>query len=595
MAGFGRISGIASGFDTETFINDIMRAQRIPVDRLVQKKQVLEWQRDDYREINRAILAFRNNFSFNMRLQSTYLAKAATSTNENVLIASATANTQNASYQVTVSELAQAAYNNSSGAISASADNRIEQGAVLWTQMDRFASWEIGDIEGEVITVTAENSGTAFRLEHQFIAAKDAGDMTVTVDGAEYDVYYNRDDFEAAEGTDKVLVDTKAGKLTFAEKIEEGTEIKAGYSYYNNKFSVTTFDQAGKEITRDFTIDFGKDNLYSVLAAINADKDLGLTAYYDESSDRVSIATSYTGANNPEGPQIMVGETGFLAETLKINTANEEGGTDAKIIVNGLEINRGSNDFTLNGVNFSLKEVGTTRVTVTSDTDKVMESITNFVDEYNKVLLMINEKVNEPYHRDYPPLTDEQRDQLSDKQIEKWDELSRTGHLRNDAILRNISVEMRTAMSGRITGGVKFSSLAAIGITTGDYREQGTLHINEDKLRAALEEDPEAVMNLFTAEGTGNKEGIARRIDESLKGALDKLTRKAGNPDSLLYDDSFASKSIRDIEKQIDRLEDRMLLVEERYWRQFTAMEQALSRMYAQEDWLQMQIMSLMG
>ncbi|MFA7468540.1 MAG: flagellar filament capping protein FliD [Desulfotomaculaceae bacterium] len=592
MTNFGRISGIASGFDTETIISDMMRVQRMPVDRLMQQRQILEWQRDDYREINRAILAFRNNFSFNMRLQSTFLAKAAVSNNENVLTAASTTKTQDATYHVEVSKLAEFAYNNSSAGISADGGDKIDAGANLWSQLDKFDNWETIDVADEKINVTGKNKGKIFHLDQKF--AK--GELKVRVDTSEgeYKVYYTKAEFNASGEKDKVLVDRKTGQLTFAKDIAQGATISVDYSYYSNKFSVTTYPE-GQENTTEYTLDLAKDSLNSVLAAINSDKDLGLTAYYDESSDKVSLATIQAGKHNqdPEGLEIKI--EGFLGEALKIAGENERGGTDAVLTVNGLEITRSSNEFTLNEVNFNLKETGTATVTVTGDTDKVVQSITDFVNEYNKVLLQLNEKLSEERHRDYPPLTDQQRDQLSDRQIEQWEEMSRTGHLRNDTLLRTVVTELRTALTSRVTGAEGYSSLAAIGITTGDYREQGILHVDENKLRGALKSDPEAVMKLFTAEGSGNADGVGKRVDESLKNSLDRLTEKAGNPDSLLFDNSVASRSIRDINSQIDRLEERLERVEERYWRQFVAMEQALSKMYAQSDWLAQQMMGLMG
>ena len=94
-----RFSGLASGIDTESVVKDLMKAHRLPLIKLQQNKQIFEWQREGYREINTALRTFREAV-FKMKLQSTYLAKSAASSNESSVTATATASAGNAVYSV---------------------------------------------------------------------------------------------------------------------------------------------------------------------------------------------------------------------------------------------------------------------------------------------------------------------------------------------------------------------------------------------------------------------------------------------------------------------------------------------------------------
>jgi flagellar hook-associated protein 2 len=125
--------------------------------------------------------------------------------------------------------------------------------------------------------------------------------------------------------------------------------------------------------------------------------------------------------------------------------------------------------------------------------------------------------------------------------------------------------------------------------------EQGKLKINESRLRAAIEEDPEGVARLFNNKSdAASEQGIATSLYDTLNGVIGRITSQAGSA-ATLYDQSYISRTIRDIDDQINSMEDRLAMVEERYWRQFTAMEKAISSMNQQSSWLSSQLMGMMG
>jgi flagellar hook-associated protein 2 len=592
-----RFSGLASGIDTESIVKKLMDAERIPLNKLGQKKQILEWRRDQYREINALLLSFRDEV-FKMKLQSSFLAKQVISTNESKLTATATANVGNATYTISEATLATAAYNSSSAAISLNSADKIDPTKSLWSMRNKFAAdpkdfnWVVEN-KSDSIAVSAD--GTEFRLSK---GAIDQGTpITIKVTDSdnvqtEYTVYTDKTAFDAANDDKGVYVDLETGKLTFKQAIQSGSKIDANYGYKTFSFSITTYGEGGTEIKEDFTVE-GTESLNGVLSRINNSK-LGVIAYYDVATDKISIMRKVTG-DFTDGAEIKV-SGGFLNTVLKLNEANEKGGTNAKVTINGLETEKYSNTFQINGVTFTLKDAidsaAPVTISVSNDVNKNFETIKNFVDKYNELIEKINAKISEKRYRDYLPLTEEQKKELSDKEVELWEEKAKSGLLRGDAILSSALSEFRRTLYSEVGGlSVTNNTLTEIGITTGAYQEQGKLYIDESKLKKALQDSPDEVMKLFTqSSNLDSEKGLAVRLYDNVNKAINRLTEKAGrNLGFSTVDKSLIGEELKDLDERINAFENRLKQVEDRYWRQFTAMEQAIQRANMQSGWLMQQ------
>jgi flagellar hook-associated protein 2 len=362
-------------------------------------------------------------------------------------------------------------------------------------------------------------------------------------------------------------------------------------------------------------VDGDTETFDSLLARIN--RECGVSVFYDAAVDKVSLSTNKTG-NRQDGAEIQVSGS-FLTDVLNIDASEEQGGADALFEINGLTgLTSHDNTYTVNGVTFNFKGADinkTVAVSVEEDIDQMVDFIKDFVDKYNEIIDGINEKLNEKRYSSYPPLTEEQiRDGgLTDRQIDAWEEKSRSGLLRRDEILSGALSEIRMVMSGivqgitdevTVTNGFEQYSgpadrLSMIGITTGSYLERGKLHLDEAKLREALQSNSAAVMNLFTrtrdAEGKEisdpEQKGIAVRLYDSVNKAMSRITSQAGSAGSL-YDDSYIGRTVRQIDERMALLEEQYARLEDRYYRQFTAMEQAIAKMNSQSMWLNTQLMS---
>ncbi len=232
-------------------------------------------------------------------------------------------------------------------------------------------------------------------------------------------------------------------------------------------------------------------------------------------------------------------------------------------------------------------------ITVTRDTDKIVEGIKGFVEEYNKLVSTIATYLNEEAdYRDYAPLTDEQREEMTEKQIELWEKKAKTGLLRRDSILDGFLQSMRQIWYETNSSGY---AIYQLGIETAEWSTRGQLTLStegEATLRGMLAKDPTGVMNFFT----NSIDGAAVRVNEVIK---DVANTSSGSPGSLVELAGIKGKAseknntlydqIKSIDEKIERLKDQYETEKDRYWNQFNTMEQLISNMNTQSAWLSSQ------
>jgi len=240
-------------------------------------------------------------------------------------------------------------------------------------------------------------------------------------------------------------------------------------------------------------------------------------------------------------------------------------------------------------------------VTMTSatDVDDMMTKIKEFVTTYNGLVKDINDQSKEKKYRTYAPLTDEQRKEMSENEIKLWEEKAKSGLLRSDSILRSGLSGMRELIyeANPAVSNPNFNTLYKIGITSSkSYNDGGTLEIDEVKLRKAIEEDPDAVTALFTNKGaekekvnvdgqeiTANTQGFLLKLRSSMKTFSNDIEKKAGLASSV--DNSYTiGKNLVDMEKRIDTWKTKLESIESRYWKQFSAMENAINKANSQSS-----------
>ncbi|KIL78413.1 flagellar filament capping protein FliD [Bacillus badius] len=680
-----RIGGLASGMDIDQMVKDLMKAERMPLDKLKQKKQVLEWQRDDYRTMNTLLLDFRSELT-QMKLTTKYRARAAASTNEDRVTATASSAAGASSYQISkVDVLA-----SSERLLSGTGKIELDPSKDLYSQAQSTPDmWRTGTVETK--SFTADGSKATFSLEVPTANLGDFSSWSVKVNGKGYKVITDQSKWEALASDDSthVFVDSATGNVQFKQNIAKDSSVRVDYiakektdtvtlahdsqsvqlsrgsisavtsfslkkddgtsqNYVVNNGqvfkeedtgfadAVATFDKvtgkitfidgkmdlppkanAGEEQTKytievtykqnytTFSLDTatskgnmhenfivqGNESLTQLGDRVNS-SNVGINLFYDKQSGQMTLNRAETGKFNDAGPDITV-EGLLMKDIFKFDaTAKLTGGKNAVFTINGLTTERNSNTFEMNGVTFTLKQTFAEEVSVSvnNDSTKVFDNIKEFVNKYNELIDKIQKKTSEERYRKYTPLTDDQRETLSDKQQEKWEEMAKSGLLRRDPLLGSVLTNMRMNFSQPVTNDKvsgAFNQLAKIGITTtANYLEGGKLEINEAKLRKAIEEDPESVENLFRGDGaTDSQKGIVQRLYDTVSKTMNQLKEKAGN--SFSTQQQFAiGRTLKGLDSRINSFEKRLVQVEDRYWRQFTAMEKAIQRSNQQSMYL---------
>lgn len=278
-----------------------------------------------------------------------------------------------------------------------------------------------------------------------------------------------------------------------------------------------------------------------------------------------------------------------------IAESKEVPATNSKIVYNGAELEGASNQISVNGVTFELHGITdateTVTLTVTNDIDAVYDMVRNFVKGYNELIQEMNTLYNATSSRGFNPLTDDEKGSMTDSQIEKWEQKIKDSLLRRDDKLSGVLSTMRSNMGGSVSLNGKSLSLSSFGIVTGAYTEKGLLHIagdsedplyagDADKLKKALTENPDEVMQVLNKLGDNLYQDISNKMKStSLSSAL------------TIYNDKEMDKLESSYKKDIATLEKKLKEMENRYYKQFSAMESAMSKLNSQSS----QLSSMLG
>ena len=377
------------------------------------------------------------------------------------------------------------------------------------------------------------------------------------------------------------------------------------------------------EYLREFKINgklvgaFNKDTaLETVLTSINGNADAGVTVNYSKTTNQFQFTTRETGASS----QIEMGDG--LAKAL-FDGGTKEDGQDAifSMMVNGKPldgISRSSNTFDVDGMSVSLKgtfgaygdsdklnldsepnlaaaKADAVSFTASSDADKIIDAIKSMVEDYNAMVTEIKnaystlpqQKSNGKY---YEPLTEEDKADMSESSIKAHEEKAKQGLLFADRDLSALYTQLTSAIS---MSGKDGADLKAIGITSNYSNGLTTLSLNENKLRAALETDPDKVRDVFSksVDSGSSSNGLMQALKSPLdmysktRGTKGILVQKAGSTlaPTTLYKNTLQNK-LDDFDTQIEKWQDKMADQVDRYTSKFTALEKLIAQMNSQSS-----------
>lgn len=369
---------------------------------------------------------------------------------------------------------------------------------------------------------------------------------------------------------EKVFTATSLGGAPLGPTEVHVTSLAAAQRTYSDAFgaadtaglfgSGTLTITAGSDDPVDVTIE-ATDTLESVVDKINASgADVSAGILFDGTNYRLRVSGNETGAANA----VTFGEAGT---TLGLtNPANEvQAAADAVFTLDGFAMTRSANSFSdaIDGVKITLTGASPTAdpavLDVERDPDSLREKVDAFVKAYNDVMGGINGEF---------AYTGQPKDESS---------------LAGDSTLRSLQSRMRARVASAVPGisGSKYTTLASIGVESGN---DGTLTLDTAKLEAALDDDPNAVADLFAGNGS-TVTGFAELFEADLELFTD-------DTDGVIKGriDGLEGRS-KDIDDQIDRLELRLDQTEARLTQQYAQLEQVVSGLQNQGN----QILSVLS
>lgn len=277
-----------------------------------------------------------------------------------------------------------------------------------------------------------------------------------------------------------------------------------------------------------------------------------------------------------------------LSSNAQYNTkAKKVDGEDAEIWLNGVQYTGSSSTFTINNLTIdALATTGNDEISITTSTDTqgIYDKVKDFLTEYNNIINEMTKLYNASSSKGYEPLTDDEKDSMSDKEIEKWETKIKDSLLRNDSTLNGVMSAMTSAMSQAVEIDGKKYSLSSFGIHTLGYlnaadNEQNAYHIdgdeddtntsgNADKLMKAISEDPDTIMQFM------------QNVTTNLYNAIgDKMKSTTLSSAFTIYNDKQMTTQYTDYTKLIKEWETKISDKEDYYYKKFSSMESALTKL----------------
>ena len=579
-----------SGLDIESLVKMGMMNKQNQYDKMYQTQLKQTWVKEAYNTVYTDVKAFKESMS-TFKMQSNMSAMQATSSNNDVVSVTANGAAAAMNHKITVEQVASNAY------LMTANGKKIDRA-----------------------NTSASAANSAYLKDVLF------GEEPTKTTGTDGQTYYK------FTNTDPSKQDTfKGSDVAISIEVQDGNDVdsdgkpvtrKVEFTYdqiFNDKKTLndlaTAFSNSGANVQGGYDTVNDSFSLYNKTSG-SANK-IGLQANNDISKKLLNSLhlASYDAQNNTLGT-----EASF--ETGKMNVAAV--GTNAKATIDGKTYESDTNKLNVANVIYNFNGVsaknadGTyqaSTISVSQDTDKIVDNVKKFVETYNTLIDSLNTKYREEKNTDYKPLTKKQEGEMTESQIDKWNEKAKSGLLYHDNNIYSIISDMRESLYTKVDAvdtvltdakGNKYSynTMSSIGITSST--NQGHITLDEEKLKKALTEDPDCVYQLFASDqdstyvaGSTNKNqadtytsksdylntGIANRLYNSMTTNISKLESYAGTSKET-DDESYLGKLITNMNTKMTSFQTLMKSYESKLYKKYDAMEVALSKLGAQLSYI---------
>lgn len=511
--------------------------------------------------------------------------------------------------------------------------DQIKVGDAVYKQDDDGKTWlgsdgklyELASGANKLYEVTKDSDGNVTRV--------DGGKEISFEDSDRTDIMQTKYSTGAEMNSVKTAADTLSDMKTFIKKnasFKKDEDLNAFISTLtSNITAVNNYESATDTVLKDDDTYSKKSIVSAVHDAYKTNGATGVTSYVngfanvisqnntnmtvdDESTGRTSyqtvmknnqvladIAAMKDGTEKDNAIADFVQKVQSAHDISTSTTYNKDAvkidGTDAKITLNGIEYEGSSNSFSINGLNIEAQAVtgegdaNAITITTKTDTQGMYDKIKEFFSQYNSIINEITSLYNADSAKGYEPLTDDEKSAMSDKEVEKWEEKIKSSLLRRDDTLEGLMNAMTNAMSQSYEVNGKKYSLSSFGISTLGYlnaakNEQYAYHIdgdeddsvvsgNTDKLMEALTSDPDTVVSYMQQLASGLYSAIGDKMGSSTLSSI-----------YTVYNDKEMASEYSDYTSLIKKWEDKLSEKEEYYYKKFSSMETALSKLNSQSS-----------
>lgn len=640
MAGV-RVSGLASGLDTESLVAELSKAYQTQVDNAKKKQTKAEWKKEAWASLNTKLMDFYKGALGTFKSTGTYNSKAINGTLSGVKI-TANAKAANGNHKVQVKNTASAqmwtghkinenkitatsykgvedisakvsesydsqgysVMNKLNGTsftvgygeqskdvtINIDADTTIDQMLTsVNEQLDGTglkASFEKGALKFENVsaTETTDADGKKTYSGGQAITLNAKNETSASALGIAYD--------EKGKGTSiaQLSEKNKTNSLTSSTFVYEKVETPDSAVSASTRLTDlgiaegTVIKVNGKEINIDRTT--------TLSSLANSMEGAGINANFDANQGRFYLSSKATGKQNGFEIDADADTLAKLGLDLQDGEPGKIAASNAEIVYNGVAYEQDSNTFSINGLTIEASQVGEMQdFTVSTDIDGIYDKIKNFVKEYNNLIGEMSTLYNASSSKGYEPLTSDEKESMNEEDIKNWEKTIKDSLLRRDDTISSLLSNMRTILNKSVEvtnadGTTSKYTLASFGIVTGEYAERGKLHINGDSDDSGYSGKEDKLKAALAA----NPDALIKTLTglgNEVYSYMQKAMKKTESSSALtFYSDVTMDKEIKNYKDDVTDLKQKVKDEEDKYYKQFSAMESAMAKLQSQQTYI---------
>lgn len=583
---YNRITGLATGLDTDAMVKQAMQGYQTKVDQAKQSRDLQIFKQTLYRDTIKDLRGIFSKYTDiakpdSLLLTKNYGTSKFTSTNENAVTAEGLAGAKVGNYKVQVDKLAEAARVEIDD-VSSLKGNKINID-VNGTKVDIDLTSSTLTESDIITTINAQmkNAGVAAKISKSDLSGKLMLETTAT--GSNQNITVKGVNTTTTNTMNLDLNDVQGKKVKFNVN---GTNVDVDFTIINTEQGV--IDEINEKLSSK-----------GITASAASPNGVVLTS-------TISGRTNSLVLNDENGNELKTG-----IQTINEGAELKDTGAKSKVTITDSYGNTAtneydSNSFTIDNVKFTIADVTSDAVSIVGKNDgaALKDKLVAFVNDYNKVIEGITTKLNEKKDLNYKPLTDTQRESMTEDQIEKWETKVKQGLLKRDNYLTQITSDLRRAFTDSIEG--TGLTLKQLGIDfSSDISKAGQLVVDEEKLTTALQDNADEIVNLFAKAAPSNmtdkkdiynNSGIFQRIktilNTSVMSSASTFLKRVGYEGTSTYTDNDITKDLLKRERQISLMESNLADRETKLYQKFATLEKVMNNYNAQSSWLTQQFSS---